>query len=54
MSIIVKKKVEAIAIISPPQAKQKSWLGSMKDSIQVTGDIISPVADEDECEFLRD
>jgi antitoxin (DNA-binding transcriptional repressor) of toxin-antitoxin stability system len=56
MSIIVTKKGEAIAIISPPPppAKQKSWLGSMKDSVQVTGDIISPAADEDEWEVLKD
>jgi len=55
-SIIVTRKGEAIAVVSPPPppTKQKSWLGSMKDSIQVTGDIISPAADEDEWEVLRD
>jgi antitoxin (DNA-binding transcriptional repressor) of toxin-antitoxin stability system len=54
-SIIVTRKGEAIAIVSPapPPPKQKSWLGSMKDSIQVTGDIISPAADEKEWEVLR-
>jgi antitoxin (DNA-binding transcriptional repressor) of toxin-antitoxin stability system len=31
-----------------------SWIGSMKDSIEILGDIISPTTDEDEWEALRD
>ena len=55
-SIMVTKKGEPIAIVSPapPPPKQKSWLGSMKDSIQVTGDIISPAADANDWEALID
>ncbi len=30
------------------------WMGSMRDSIQILGDIISPVIDIDEIEALRD
>lgn len=31
-----------------------AWLDSMKGSIRITGDIISPASDEDEWEALRD
>jgi antitoxin (DNA-binding transcriptional repressor) of toxin-antitoxin stability system len=55
-SIIVTRKGEAIAIVAPPPPppKPKSWLGSMRETIQVTGDIISPAADKNEWEVLRD
>jgi prevent-host-death family protein len=45
-----------IAEVSPPSAKTKGadWFGSMKDEIQVLGDIISPANDKDEWEALRD
>lgn len=33
---------------------RNSWIGSMKDSIEILGDIISPTTDEDEWEALRD
>lgn len=55
-SIIVTRKGEPVAIVSPPPPppQKESWLGSMKDTIQITGDIISPVADEKEWEVLKD
>jgi antitoxin (DNA-binding transcriptional repressor) of toxin-antitoxin stability system len=55
-SIIITKKGEIIAVVSPPPpaAAKKSWLGSMKNSIRITGDIVSPAADEDEWETLKD
>jgi hypothetical protein len=31
-----------------------SFMGSMRDSIEILGDIISPVIDEDDWEALRD
>jgi prevent-host-death family protein len=31
-----------------------AWIGSMKNSMRITGDIISPATDEDEWEVLRD
>jgi prevent-host-death family protein len=45
-----------IAEVSPPSAKAHGadWFGSMKDEIQILGDIISPANDEDEWEVLRD
>jgi prevent-host-death family protein len=45
-----------IAEVSPPSAKAQGteWFGSMKDEIQILGDIISPANDESEWEVLRD
>jgi prevent-host-death family protein len=31
-----------------------AWIGSMKDSVKILGDIISPASDPDEWEALRD
>jgi prevent-host-death family protein len=44
-----------IAEVSPASAKslEADWFGSMKDEIQILGDIISPANDEDEWEALR-
>ncbi len=33
---------------------RSSWIGSMKDSIEIVGDIISPANDESDWEVLRD
>src|ERR1700757_2185546 len=34
-------------IVPPsPDAGQKSWIGSMKDTMDIIGDIVSPVIDE--------
>ena len=30
------------------------WMGSMEDTIEILGDIVSPVNDEDDWEVLRD
>ena len=30
------------------------WMGSMKDTIQILGDIVSPANDEDDWEVLQD
>ena len=45
-----------VAEVVPPSAvsPRESWIGSMKDSIVIKGDIISPANDEDEWEVLRD
>ena len=39
---------------APTDVSSKSWIGSMKDSMKITGDIMSPATDEDEWEVLRD
>jgi prevent-host-death family protein len=37
-----------------PDNKRENWLGCMKGTMEITGDIISPATDEDEWEVLRD
>ena len=45
-----------VAEVVPPTAVEdrKAWIGSMKDTMRITGDIVSPATDEDEWEVLRD
>ncbi|MGB2671412.1 MAG: type II toxin-antitoxin system Phd/YefM family antitoxin [Candidatus Acidiferrum sp.] len=47
-------KPVAEVIPSKPVMDRAAWIGSMRDSIQILGDIISPASDEDEWEVLRD
>ena len=37
-----------------PDAGQSEWIGSMKDIMQIQGDIVSPVVDESNIEALRE
>jgi len=39
---------------STARIDRKSWFGSMRDSVRILADIISPAKDESEWEFLRD
>ncbi len=45
-----------VAEVIPPAPVQErtGWIGSMKDSIEIVGDIISPANEENEWEVLRD
>jgi prevent-host-death family protein len=45
-----------IADIVPtaPQPSRADWIGSMKGTIEILGDIVSPASDKDEWEVLRD
>jgi prevent-host-death family protein len=45
-----------IAEVVPPTTvvDRAAWIGSMKNSIEILGDIVSPANDEDEWEVLRD
>jgi len=45
-----------VAEVVPPTAVEDraAWIGSMKDTMKITGDIVSPATDEDEWEVLRD
>jgi prevent-host-death family protein len=45
-----------VAEVVPPSpaAPSDSWLGSMKDLIEIHGDIVSPANDPDEWEVNRD
>lgn len=37
-----------------PSVDRTKWIGSMEGKMEILGDIISPAADEDEWEALRD
>ena len=42
-------------IVPPsPDAGQKGWIASMKDTMDIVGDIVSPVIDEKDIETLRE
>jgi prevent-host-death family protein len=47
---------EPVAEIVPPTLviDRTKWIGSMKDSMEILGDIISPANDEDDWECLQD
>jgi prevent-host-death family protein len=45
-----------VAEVVPPAVEidREKWIGSMKGTMRITGDIVSPANDEDEWEVLRD
>jgi prevent-host-death family protein len=45
-----------VAEVVPPTSveERSSWIGSMQQSFEIVGDIVSPVNDENEWEVLRD
>jgi prevent-host-death family protein len=45
-----------VADVVPPATvvDREQWIGSMKNSMHILGDIVSPANDEDEWEVLRD
>jgi prevent-host-death family protein len=47
---------DPIAIVLPAGRLQAraDWIGCMKDSMQILGDIVSPATDVDEWEVLKD
>jgi hypothetical protein len=47
------KSIEEVASVASKRT-QADWFGSMKDTFEIVGDIISPASDEDEWEVLRD
>ena len=54
LPLLVTRKGEPIALVTPPPPpKSRAWLGSMKDTVKITGDIISPALDEKYWEVLR-
>lgn len=54
--LLVTRHGEPIVIVTPPPLPQKpeSWLGSMKDTVRIAGDIISPALNEKDWEALKD
>jgi len=55
-TILVTRKGEPIALVSPPPPKPKpeSWLGAMRNSIKIEGDIVAPVLHEEDWEALQE
>jgi len=45
-----------VAEVVPPTSVEdrSSWIGSMKNSMRIKGDIVSPATNEDDWEVLRD
>jgi prevent-host-death family protein len=54
--ILITRFGKPIAEVVPTSAviDRAAWIGSMKDSIEILGDIISPAIDEEEWEMNRD
>jgi prevent-host-death family protein len=41
-------------IVPAREAAESDWIGSMRGTVEILGDIVSPATDEDEWEVLRD
>lgn len=54
-SILVTKRGEPVALVSPPPPPEKpqSWLGMFKDEGKIIGDIVSPISNEDDWEVFK-
>jgi prevent-host-death family protein len=54
--ILVTRFGKPIAEVIPasPQAGPRDWIGSMKGTFEILGDIVSPADDEQDWEVLRD
>jgi prevent-host-death family protein len=53
--ILITKFGKPVAEVFPPSPKPAGdWIGSMKDTIEIIGDIVAPAGDEDDWEVLRD
>jgi antitoxin (DNA-binding transcriptional repressor) of toxin-antitoxin stability system len=51
----ITRRGKAIAEVVPPTPKwEGNWLGFMKGRMEILGDIVSPAADPDEWEVMRD
>jgi antitoxin (DNA-binding transcriptional repressor) of toxin-antitoxin stability system len=54
-SIQITRRGMVIAEIKPvPSEKRNNWLGSMKGTMKIVGDIVSPVIDLEDIEALKD
>lgn len=53
--IRITRRGRPVADVGPPApTESRDWIGSMKDRIQILGDIVSPASDESDWEVLRD
>lgn len=55
-AVLVTRRGEPIAMIDPPPPpeREKSWIGSFRSTGRITGDIVSPAADEKEWSVLNE
>jgi prevent-host-death family protein len=55
ISLRVTKRGRPIAEVIPtsPNMEERNWLGSMSDSMEITGDVVSPVIEIQEIEALK-
>src|SRR6202158_845949 len=55
VSLRVTKRGRPIAEVIPasPNMEERNWLGSMADSMEITGDVVSPVIEIQEIEALK-
>jgi prevent-host-death family protein len=51
----VTRRGKALADVIPASAdvEERSWMGSMADTIEITGDVVSPVIEIQEIEALK-
>jgi prevent-host-death family protein len=53
--ILITRRGEPVAEIVPPTPiRSNDWIGSMKNEMDILGDLIAPASDEDDWEVLRD
>ncbi|MGM0393896.1 MAG: type II toxin-antitoxin system Phd/YefM family antitoxin [Thermodesulfobacteriota bacterium] len=54
-SIIVTKRGKPYALVTRPPAPENngSWIGSCRNQIKISGDILEPVVDEEEWDVLK-
>jgi hypothetical protein len=48
------RRGKLVVEIHPPSARAGDWIGSMKDSMKILGDIVEPASDEDEWEASKE
>jgi prevent-host-death family protein len=55
-SIVITKRGVPIAELVPPTSGTRGaeWMGSMADTFEIVGDIVSPIMDPDEWEALSE
>jgi prevent-host-death family protein len=55
-SVYITKRGELIAEVIPPSsaARGAGWMGSLKGTARIVGDVVAPAADADEWESARD
>ncbi|HUO24944.1 MAG TPA: type II toxin-antitoxin system Phd/YefM family antitoxin [Candidatus Aquilonibacter sp.] len=53
--ILVTRRGKPVAEVVPPTpVRANDWIGSMKDEMEILGDLVAPASDADDWEVLRD